>query len=69
MNPLLPTGWEFFITVVGIIHVVLVLAVIFRVGFDKWLAPEHKIFLLIISLLVPIIGPAMSLLVTFRTNK
>lgn len=69
MNPLLPTGWEFFINLVGIIQVVLLLAAIFRVGFDKWLTPQNKIFLLIISLLVPIIGPAMSLLVTFRTNK
>ncbi len=69
VNPIIPTSWEFFITVVGLIQLILLIIAVVRVGRDPWLKPEHKIFLLLVSLLVPLLGPALSLLVVFRTNK
>lgn len=69
MNPLALNGWEIFLTIIGLVHLILLVVAIFRVGFDKWLTPEHRVLLLLASILIPVIGPVFSLLITLKTNK
>lgn len=69
MNPLVPTGWEAFLNVFGIMQIILLIWALVRVGRDPWLRSEHKIFLLVVSVLIPILGAAASLFITFRTNR
>ncbi|MDO4252612.1 MAG: hypothetical protein Q4C74_05195 [Rothia sp. (in: high G+C Gram-positive bacteria)] len=60
-NPLIPTGFEFIFSLILIFHSILFFAALYVIGVNKIWDIKRKFTLLFLSLIVPILGPAVSI--------
>lgn len=61
MNPLVPSAFEVTVQVLGVLHLILLVAAAIAVLRSKVFSAGSRAFLLVIAVVVPLIGPVLTL--------
>lgn len=69
LDPLTPNLLEIFISIIGILHLVLFSIAAYKLGKSKYINPYRKIILLLFSFIVNLVGPPLSIRLSSKLEK
>jgi len=68
-NPLIPTGWELGVVIVGALIVVLAIVAWVLLLVRKPLTPAYRLVLALAVLMFPVLGPLAAILISLRAPR
>ncbi|WFR85355.1 hypothetical protein [Arthrobacter sp. Y-9] len=68
-NPLVPTGWEAGVMIIGAVMVVLAIVAWVLLLVRKPLTPAYRLVLALAVLMFPVLGPLAAILISLRAPR
>lgn len=68
-NPLVPTGWEAVVMIIGAVMVVLAIVAWVLLLVRKPLTPAYRLVLALAVLMFPVLGPLAAILISLRAPR